>query len=671
MDDSSRATPLDEFCEEFFNLPLIEQTWPSGKKQTYLEWLALRDPNAAAKSRADMEFVREFAVLPIVAVAGLINSGKSSLVAAFLSSGGRERVLRGEDKRHGTQRFTLWLPAAWRTNAAFLDRLETTVARVFGHAAEPLKLEPAEALAQQREVGSLHVPLLAFDRDLDRLGIALFDCPDIQRAQPDEPAGANVRLEVLRAAGEICAGVILVAPRKEVEVRELENLASQLPAATRIYAINFLRRETPDAFLRDAAHGLGIGERPCYVAYDHEVETNRTVAPSIDPNFQPGAEADPNRRVPFFFEASPEPEKNAPAAVGRERSLLEIGRRLSTEALRQRRQSELTAGLKKTVDSALAELGATLAGSGRALEEAHIDLFETLLRLMHDGKRLRIKIDPEISAALAESIRRTAPWDIRLALLLKKKLLDVITAGAAGVGRALRFFQALGGKNPFAARKEKLVLSQFDPARLQEELTHWSARHGAVKEKSFWTEDAGAIVERFRAEERTNLPPAEWDALTKEFWKSAPRGRARIAMAASVITTLGAAVWIVAEPFSGAVVFSALVKGHVVALTIGELFGGLVVITGGVAGASGFVRLLEKTVETRLGYQQFSNLFAIACDRVGLPREVPARWAAEFPSPRIAEQRKRDAFGTHERRWLRAEINQMNLERLRSLLAKA
>jgi hypothetical protein len=661
---------LDEFCDQLEKLPIVVQTWPVQREQSYMQWRDEHDPEGAQKIREEIEFVRQFAIVPIIAVAGLINSGKSSLIAAFLSPVGRNRVLRGVVNRHGTQRFTLWLPAAWKKDATFLERLDGMIARVFHHAPELLRTEPADAHAQQRAVDSLSVPLLAFDEALDQLGVALFDCPDIQRPQSGEIDGINARLQVLRAAGEICAGVILVASRKEIEVVELQNIASHLPSATRVHAINFLRRETPHEFLCDAPDEIRTRGDACYVSYDFEVDANREFAPAIDPNFSESADPDPERRVPFFFEALCEPERNSPSAVTADRSLIQIGTRLSPEALRQRRQSELTATLKKAREYDLRILKQTVADRGRELNDAHGDLFEALLRLMHDGKSLRIKIDPEIAASMAESIRRTAPWDIGLALMLKKGLLDAIMAAGTTLQTAWRFFQTFSGKISFTTQKQKMERSQLDPTRVQEELTNWSARHGSVKDKAFWVEDAGAIVERFRVEERTNLTPVEWDAITRAFWQTVPRGRARFAILATLLTTLGAAVWIAVEPFTGTVLFTSIVKGHVVALTVGELFGVLGVGAAGVAGATGFATLLENNLEAKLGRQQFSNLFAIACDRVGLPREIPPSHASAFPAPRIVEQRKRDAFGVRERGWLRALINDAALDRLHSLLTQ-
>ena len=54
---------------------------------------------------------------PILAIAGLLNAGKTSLIAGFLSKKGRERLLIGESNSQGTHRFIVWLPQVWRTNS--------------------------------------------------------------------------------------------------------------------------------------------------------------------------------------------------------------------------------------------------------------------------------------------------------------------------------------------------------------------------------------------------------------------------------------------------------------------------------------------------------------------------------------------------------------------------
>jgi hypothetical protein len=665
-DGSQIAGAVDELWEGLQSRRIVRQLWPSAGEQSYLEWRSEFDPEGAHKLREDFEFVRRFAVMPIIAVAGLINSGKSSLVASFLSPEGRDRVLRGQNKSQGTQRFTLWLPCAWKKEDGLCARLDQMLANVFGHAPELLHAERERAHAQQSSIEDLSAPLLAFDEGLDSLRMALLDCPDVQRVQPGEQAGRNRRLEILKAAGEVCAGVILVAPRMQIEIKELRSIAMNMPSATRIYAINFLFRESAEALLADAKDQLE-GEI-CYVAYDHHKPANRGFAPLIDPNFTGKADPDFERRVPFFFEALPDPDKNRPDAVTEERSLLQIGARLSPESLRQRRQSELVRSLRRNVGAALGNLEQKVAERADELEKAHEGLFERLLDLMQDDNgNLRIKLDPEITASITESICRTAPWDMRMMLLFNKKLIKGILAVKAGVGKAWGLLQAVGGRTSFLKQKKKLDSYHLEPERLLDVLVVWSAGFGPLKEKNFWIEDAGAIVERFRSEERTNLTAAQWDAMTTGFWETAPRFKARVVLVLSLLTVLAAALWTALEPFSGSVVFAATVKGNIVALTITEL-AGLLGLGGGIAAL--IARLLHTHVERRIGSQQFSNLFAIACDQLGLPRETPPLYAGRFPPPHIAEKRKREAYGTNQRGWLKAQINRQELHQLQLALSR-
>jgi hypothetical protein len=667
MKQEPSLAELKELYLNLKNLDLVDQCWPKMLTQSFLGWRNERDRSDTEKLIAELDFALQFAAIPIVAVAGLINSGKSSLVASFLSNEGRARVLRGVGKYHGTQRFILWLPGAWRKDDALLGQLDTLLTRVFKSAPEPLHSAFEDAHAQQRAVEQLGIPLLAFDDALNHSGIALLDCPDIQRRQPGDEDGTNTRLQVLQSAGEICAGVILVAPRHNVEVSELQKISDHLPSASRIYAVNTLRRETPHDFLRDAPEEIANSGHPCYVSYDFDVGANSDFAPAIDPNFGAGAESASGNRLPFFFEADKDPELNARDAVGSERSLLNICARLSPEELLAKRQGEVLATLKTRLQTELARLDQEVESGRRKLEEAHAGLFEMLHRLMHEGETLRIKIDPEIAAEMVGSILRTSPWDIRLALQMKYKLRGAIRRAASGVRKAaLGVFDSLGSLGErVAARKSELAYLDLDG--LQQALAFWSADQGFVWEKKLWKKDADDIVDRFREEERSNLEPGEWDVLTREFWKAAPRGRARYALATAMLTTLAAAAWMAIEPLSGAAVFSTVVKGHVVVLTAGELFAVLGV--GGVV-ATRFAADLEREIGKKLGGRQFSNLFAIACDQVGLPRNLPAGRDKDFPPAGIPGGVRPDAFGIQQPGWVSAKIRRESLELLQKLAAQ-
>ena len=60
---------------------------------------------------------------PVVAITGLLNAGKSSLLATYLSEAGRARVLRGVGNQQGTHRFVIWMPQVWWSNPELLSTL--------------------------------------------------------------------------------------------------------------------------------------------------------------------------------------------------------------------------------------------------------------------------------------------------------------------------------------------------------------------------------------------------------------------------------------------------------------------------------------------------------------------------------------------------------------------
>ncbi len=646
------TSSLEKFWIQFGEMPLIDQRWPAAVQQTGIEAFKAMAPEEARRLGERYAFVHGFLIVPIVAVAGLINSGKSSLVSAFLSPESRPRVLRGITSRQGTQRFTLWAPRSWQEDTTFRARLDEMLTRVFRHAPEPLSEEPETAHAQQRAQESLSIPLLAFDGALDTHGIALLDCPDTQRPQAGEAAGTNARLDSLAAAGEICAGVIVITPRTEIEVRELQAIVARLPAATRVYAINLLRREAPDVVLREVREHLGLKDEPCFGAYDFEVDANRTLLPDWDPNRASSSSTDEFERLPCFFELSPDPAQNAPDTIAPERSILRLGARLAPNVLRQKRQAELIAELGRDLRNALRTIESRLERTAVEIADAQRELLSGCETLLRAGGELRIKMDPEIAASMAESIRRTAPLDLRAFFVIKhsvfaglRKLRD--TGQRAMAVLTLRF--------PLNAAKNKFAASRIDPAQVQSMLALWSASLGAPRDKAQWERDATAILQRFLREERTNMSPDEWDTLTQKLWAKTERRWARAALVVGFLAMLGAVAMI---PFDMGASFIGITAKELAVLTVG----------GSVFGVAGCT-LLQRGLEEHIGRQQFANFFALACDQLGLPRELPPDLTQTNVAPHIAEKRNSDAFGIRERRWVLARLNPQHRDTLRALLA--
>ena len=104
---------------------LIQQHWPTSEPRSFLQMLHAYDPTQAQRLERTYQLVQRFQHVPMVAVAGLINSGKSALVASFLSGASRARVLRGRQSSQGSQRFCLWLPRQWQADQVFYDDLLT------------------------------------------------------------------------------------------------------------------------------------------------------------------------------------------------------------------------------------------------------------------------------------------------------------------------------------------------------------------------------------------------------------------------------------------------------------------------------------------------------------------------------------------------------------------
>ncbi len=164
----------------------VTRVFPSAASESFLTALRRVDPSAAAavlEAGNQLHRAVELVQYPVVAIAGMLNSGKTSLVATFLSPEGRARTLRGVGHAQGTHRFVLWLPEKWKADAELWSLLLARLGEALGSAPELLDTDPAVAHQQynnrDHNRGALSVPLVATDPGLDRAGLGLLDCPDI------------------------------------------------------------------------------------------------------------------------------------------------------------------------------------------------------------------------------------------------------------------------------------------------------------------------------------------------------------------------------------------------------------------------------------------------------------------------------------------------------------
>ncbi len=638
-------------------LQLVGETWPETKEMGFLDALREIEPAAYERLETTSRIAREFSDVPILAVIGPINGGKSSLVRSFLAPPNRERVPVGLGSRQGTQRFVLWIPRSWESDPALFERLETILGFIFEDRPEHLSADPDESREQYADVSAFHRPLVAFDEGLDRHGVALLDCPDMQRLQENEKEGENLRLEAIAKASEICAGVIIVTPRSQIEIRDLGELVRRrIPEAVRIFAINLIRPpEPPEAVYDELCQALrtktGI---LCYGAYDFLVPASRDFTPAWDENFQKPEDA----REPCFFRIDSDAGRNGPDRIQEERSIHCLADLVRPAVIRQKRQREIAEDLLGQVREQLAALDAKADAERVRVKRAAGELHELAHELMHDGDQaLRLKIDPEIVMSFKESMERTAPLQLKPLIALRRRIVhravEAVRQGREAMARAFPWLRAGGKFESLKNRLQKQLIQEKDIEKL---LYRWSVATREAGPERSWKEEARAILERYRVEERTNMTREEWDALARQIWKNTSKLKATVRIFGSFFVGLAAVILI---PFDGG--------ASVLGITALELMG--VLGLGGLM-AAGTLRMLDREMNQKIGCRQFSNFIAIAGDRIGIPRPVIEEMLdeKELFKPALEEQLDTTSYGVREAGWRLFAVNPKARKKLLAIL---
>jgi hypothetical protein len=630
--------------------PVVRQTWPEEAQWPLLPALDALLPREAKRLRQSHNFLAGLLRVPIVAVAGLINAGKSSLVAAFLSPDGRDRVLRGIERSAGTHRFILWAPAAWREDADMQSALTALLADVFARAPEPLADDAVEAHEQQRTRQRLQQPLLAYDPALDQHGVCLLDCPDIQRREIGEDDGGKPRRDALQAAGRLCSAVVLVLPRSQIEIDQVDEVLHALPNAARVIAVNFAGRETPETILGEAQAAVPVSDALVYVAYDFNHKGYEDRTPAWDPNRALAPELWSASANPCFFGVLAKASANTPEAVEETRSLLRLARRLPPEQLLQDRQRGLLREFATDLSKAINELTATISQQQQQTAKAARALNAELAPLLMGDGEGRIKLDPRLVGELADSLIRTAPWDVRPFLWtshqargLVRRLQQGVT-GLAGAARGLRR-RLREGVEKLGPQIEGGMLSETVVA---DRLRLWSATCGAHRDREFWLGPAREILRRFREQDHNDLTTEEWDGLTAEMWRALPKWKARAAVAGTLAMALAAVALVAFDGGTSLVALLGVKSLGTGALTVTakELLG---VLGFGVIAQSEAARHLQKRLGGQLAQQQLANFLGLTFDAVGLPRTLLAEGLEQpLPQPALPREPAKSPFAIEQ-----------------------
>lgn len=644
----------------------IEMLYPSTARESFLNGLRRLDPKLANRllaSGRQLHTATRLVDWPTVAVAGMLNSGKTSLVATFLSEAGKQRALRGANNAQGTHRFVIWLPSAWQNDSELWQLLIDRIGDAVGHPPEMLSEDPQTAHEQyNNRVGdekSLGVPLVATDEELNTTGIGLLDCPDIVSDEAFGLGSPEARRELLGRAATLCSAFMVVTSAessRDGTLGDLLRIASDLmPGVPRMLAVNKIRaRQTPDQVLetfQPLARSHGI--ETIYAAYDFEVPSSRPYIPGFDKTKMDfDGEAD---SFPVFFSLADDPDDNPPASIENQRLLSALSTRLDRGQLFERFRLALQSGLTTLLwEDAYGRIDLDSHQSQKMTRQAQRCLLEAALdffahrELGGEVNELRLHQSERIIRQLSESFAVTAPWYARFGVRLNARVRRIF----GGAGDLLRQLTPTAIAQRTAGEiKDKFRRGEYGglmtPQRLAQSierhggtvtLQHWSNEAGQ-RDASAWREACEAAILRFERDDFTSLDPRRLDEAVRHMWREVPTHKklaAGLTPLAALFATFGGVMMIPIDFGTTHLIASA---------SIPELFAaaGLTTLSALWAGGQN-----TRNVGHQAARQQLADFHAVLCDTFGLARiSEPATIEVDGQSERIIEPKiiLRDPIG--------------------------
>lgn len=333
---------------------------------------------------------------PILAITGMLNAGKSSLVTGLLEPSNRQRVLIGAGNDQGTHRFVLWLPAAWQQQPEQWQLLWDQLVQLFGHQPEWLSSDPQQAHAQyngwllagyqplaassgcaasgptQLPV-AWEVPLVALDRALDRWNLGLLDCPDGQtgwRPQLDPSTGvpssltgnmslapaelatarlaepttfseqsqqiAASRQRLMCRAARLCSAALSVVSAESLHDQTvnllLEQITDAMPGIQRWLAINQVKRQYTAEQIAKDVRPLVDRHRLAGVYMAYHY-LGPHLRERLVPRYPGQADAGDDRPQAVFFRITPGPASTPPQPQEDDRFLIGLASTLAESEL--------------------------------------------------------------------------------------------------------------------------------------------------------------------------------------------------------------------------------------------------------------------------------------------------------------------------------------------------
>jgi hypothetical protein len=539
-----------------------------------------------------LDQARQLEQVPIVGVCGTVNSGKSTIVAGFLSENGSARVLIGELDSEGTHRFVFWLPAAWRTNGLG-DVVGEMIRTTTGTNPEELAEDPAEAARQYNatkdRTHEFNIPLIAYDPRLDDSGIAFLDCPDVQRSldEGSDKLTADLRLERLGSIAPMCSAFVVVASmqQKESEImgRVFTTLKAAATEASYYFVLNMTRTAEVETYLPEATRTL---DKWGMTAKVRRIYLSPTIRPET-----------PDARVTPVV-----------TSMDAERARLEsLSSELDPAELQRLHRLSCVSHLKNLLDEVAVQVRRRHVEDLQLVHDARQRLCAFLSQKLidADGNPRALEFT-EAARQMAESIQRTAPIGIRIAQAPGRWLRELTSKWTRrdGTDKELERF----------AQIEQTDFSKFllGSRFLRPEVT---ARELDV----VWKQAFDAVLAQGKEQ---RIDPHELDEITQRMWDELPIGKKIALFRNVIIATSAIAVAGLLLPFDGGLSLILVAKAHVVlggAEILAMLVGGPLLATLMSSKEAG--KLVAK-FEQECARPQIDALYAGLADGLGIPREL-------------------------------------------------
>jgi len=587
--------------------------------------------------------------LPVIAVAGLVKSGKSSTVATFLSPAGRGRIPRGMDEvKEATQRFVLWCPHCWQDDEERRQSLVEVLAGTFGRAMEFLSESPAAAKEQYSTLSptgaEFNTPLVAFDEALDRAGCALLDCPDVERQHPGGIGNHTheLRLKVLKKASAITSALLITANQGKTAAEQFGNLVrevlAEMPGIPWWLLVNLCDDNyKPHEVLEQQQILLSeVPPRGVFLAFNfrHPPHLWKERTPRA---LHPMLVDDTRQRLPAFYLVEQDVARNPPEPVDENRLLLSLPVTLdSLGGVRARLRAYHSQRLMEEAAAAEQDLRKHCDVAWNQARTFHGSLLRVCLGGYLDGKgQLLVPLTAQTAERLQQALVKSAPLAERILLNLGK-VGKIWGWQKKVVSRIRDKLTSLLGREENKQGLE--TVAGIEPQRFVVEMMREGFALDVAKTDVERIEVWKEILSRHQQFTPEEMDKSELTDAMRELWKHRKRLHKWLSLGPVGVFVLLLAAFAFASVDGGVVLAALAAKvglsgvalitakaGTILAYqVIGHLSLSEILIAFGITAALDIPggMLLEKLMRDRLALPALSDLFACACDVFGLPRTV-------------------------------------------------